>query len=57
MAEDYGYGRVSDKDRQPDRQIAEIKKYAVVYIVGAIVLFASSAILGIIKDFAEKNVK
>lgn len=36
---------------------AEIKKHAVVYIVGAVVLFASSAILGIIKDFAEKNVK
>ena len=36
---------------------AEIKKHAVVYIVGAVVLFASSGILGIIKDFAEKNVK
>ena len=28
MAEDYGYGRVSDKDQHPDRQIAAIKKYA-----------------------------
>lgn len=36
---------------------AEIKKYAVVYVVGAVVLFAASAILGIIKDFAEKNIK
>lgn len=35
---------------------AEIKKYAVVYIVGAVVLFAASAILGIIKDFADKNI-
>ena len=39
------------------RDRAEIKKHAVVYIVGAVVLFASSGILGIIKDFAEKNVK
>lgn len=31
---------------------AEIKKHAVVYIVGAIVLFAASGILGIIKNFA-----
>ncbi len=35
---------------------AEIKKYAVVYVVGAVVLFAASAILGIIKDFADKNI-
>ena len=28
MAEDYGYGRASDKDQHPDRQIAAIKKYA-----------------------------
>ena len=33
---------------------AEIKKHAVVYVVGAVVLFGSSAILGIIKDFATK---
>ena len=31
---------------------AEIKKHAVVYIVGAIVLFAASALLGIVKNFA-----
>ena len=31
---------------------AEIKKHAVIYIVGAIVLFAASGILGIIKAFA-----
>ena len=30
---------------------AEIKKHAVVYIVGAIVLFAASALLGIVKPF------
>ena len=35
---------------------AEIKKYAVVYVVGAVVLFAASAILGIIKNFADKNI-
>ena len=31
---------------------AEIKKHAVVYVVGAIVLFAASGILQIIKNFA-----
>lgn len=31
---------------------AEIKKHAVVYIVGAVVLFAASGILGIIQNFA-----
>ena len=31
---------------------ADIKKHAVVYVVGAIVLFAASGILGIIKQFA-----
>ena len=36
---------------------AEIKKYAVVYIVGAIVLFAASGILEIIKQFAKDNIK
>lgn len=35
---------------------AEIKKYAVVYIVGAVVLFAASGILGIIKNFADENI-
>lgn len=32
---------------------AEIKKHAVVYIVGAIILFAASGILGIIKNVAS----
>ena len=36
---------------------AEIKKHAVVYIVGAVVLFAASGILGIIRKFAEDNIK
>ena len=31
---------------------AEIKKHAVVYVVGAVVLFAASGILGIIRGFA-----
>ena len=34
---------------------ADIKKHAVVYVVGAVVLFAASGILGIVKNFA-KNV-
>ena len=32
---------------------AEIKKHAVVYVVGAIVLFAASGILGIVKQFSN----
>lgn len=32
---------------------AEIKKHAVVYVVGAVVLFAASGILGLIRTFAE----
>lgn len=32
---------------------AEIKKHAVVYVVGAVVLFAASGILGIIKNLAK----
>ncbi len=32
---------------------AEIKKHAVVYIVGAIVLFAASALLGILRSFTN----
>ena len=36
---------------------ADIKKHAVVYVVGAIVLFAASAILGIIQEFATKNIE
>ena len=35
---------------------AEIKKHAVVYIVGAVVLFAASGILGLIKNFASENI-
>lgn len=35
---------------------AEIRKNATIYIVGAIILFASSAILGIIQNFATQNV-
>ena len=35
---------------------ADIKKHAVIYIVGAIVLFASAAILTIIQNFAQANV-
>ena len=31
---------------------ADIKKHAVVYVVGAVVLFAASGILGIVKNFA-----
>ena len=33
---------------------AEIKKHAVVYVVGAVVLFAASGIIGIIRGFADK---
>ena len=35
---------------------ADIKKHAVVYVVGAVVLFAATGILQIVKQFAE-NVK
>ena len=35
---------------------ADIKKHAVVYVVGAVVLFAASGILQIVKNFAD-NVK
>lgn len=35
---------------------AEIKKHAVVYVVGSVVLFAASGILGIIQQFAG-NIK
>lgn len=35
---------------------AEIKKHAVVYIVGAVVLFAASGIIGLISQFAT-NIK
>lgn len=36
---------------------ATIKKHAVVYVVGAIVLFGAAAILNIIETFATKNIK
>lgn len=36
---------------------AEIKKHAVVYIVGAVILFGASGILELIKKFAIENVK
>lgn len=32
---------------------AEIKKYAVTYVIGAVVLFASSTIIGILQNFAQ----
>lgn len=35
---------------------AEIKKHAVMYIVGAIVLFGASGLLGIIKTFTNETV-
>lgn len=35
---------------------AEIKKHAVVYVVGAVVLFAASGIIGIVRRFASQNV-
>lgn len=35
---------------------AEIKKHAVVYVVGAVVLFGASGILAIVRQFA-KNIK
>ena len=36
---------------------AEIKKHAVVYIVGAVVLFGASGLIQIIKTFAIENIK
>lgn len=36
---------------------AEIKKSAVAYIVGAVILFAASGLLEIIKQFAKDNIK
>lgn len=36
---------------------AEIKKYAVTYVIGAIVLFSSSAIISIIKNFVDQGLK
>ena len=36
---------------------AEIKKHAVIYIVGAVVLFAASGIVGMIKTWSGSTVK
>lgn len=36
---------------------AEIKKHAVVYIVGAVILFAASGIVEIIKNFSNTAIK
>ena len=36
---------------------AEIKKHAVVYVVGAIVLFGASNIVGMLAQFATENVQ
>lgn len=36
---------------------ADIKKHAVVYVTGAMVLFGSAGILSIIEQFASKNIK
>ena len=35
---------------------AEIKKHAVVYVVGAVVLFAATGIIGIVRNFATQNI-
>ena len=36
---------------------AEIKKHAIVYVVGAVIMFGASGILGIISEFAYNNIK
>lgn len=36
---------------------AEFKKSATAYVVGAVVLFGAASIIGIIQNFAEKNIK
>ena len=36
---------------------AEIKKHMVVYVVGAVILFAASSILGIIGNFAKSTIE
>lgn len=36
---------------------AEIKKHAVVYIVGAVILFAASGLVGIIKNWSSNTFK
>ena len=40
----------------PDSK-AEIKKYAVVYITGAIVLFAASGLVGLMRDYGKNLVQ
>lgn len=35
---------------------AEIKKHAVVYVIGAVVLFGASGLLGIIYNFAQNDI-
>ncbi len=35
---------------------AEIKKHAVVYVIGAVVLFAASGIITIVRNFATQNI-
>ena len=35
---------------------AEIKKHAVVYVIGAVVLFAATGILQIVKNFSSGNI-
>ncbi len=36
---------------------ADIKKHAVIYIVGAVVLFGASGLLGLVKNFSEEAFK
>lgn len=36
---------------------ADIKKYAVNYIIGALILFSASAIIGIIKESVDKSLE
>jgi type IV secretory pathway VirB2 component (pilin) len=36
---------------------ADIKKYAVNYIIGALILFSASALLGMVKDVVDKSIK
>ena len=36
---------------------ADIKKYAVNYIIGAIILFGTTGILGIVQNFVKNSVK
>lgn len=36
---------------------ADIKKYAVNYVIGALILFSASAIIGIIKDAVDESLK